>query len=106
MQLLEVRKIAWRLNIRDHGMRKTDLIRSIQRAENNMDCYGTERVKCCQEKACLWRKDCAAVVRIRKPMPNLDALRLDRNKPSGRGMLMISHNFLSKIEHDRGWTET
>jgi hypothetical protein len=106
MQLVKVREIACRLNIRDCGMDKTNLIRSIQRAENNRDCYGTERAKCCQEKACLWRKDCMSLVRTRKPLLKLDGLCLNRNKPAGRGISMISHNFLSKNKQDRRQAKT
>ena len=105
MQLVKVREIACRLKLEDHGMGKTDLIRRIQRAENNLDCYGSERVKYCQEKDCLWRVDCEGLVRS-KLIPNFDALRLDRKKPASRGISMISDNFLSKTKQDRRWTET
>ena len=58
MNLNEIKKMAKDMNIAINGMKKTDLIRSIQRAENNIDCYGTDRAEICYEDTCLWRKDC------------------------------------------------
>jgi hypothetical protein len=46
------------LKINTYRMKKTDLIRCIQRVENNLECYGTSRVDFCNEKGCLWRSDC------------------------------------------------
>jgi hypothetical protein len=42
-------------------MKKTDIIKAIQRGEKNIECYGTERVYICQEEACLWKSDCMAL---------------------------------------------
>jgi hypothetical protein len=47
-------------------MKKTDVIRAIQRAENNIECYGTQRVDMCDEDACLWRNDCISLDQARK----------------------------------------
>jgi len=49
------------LGISTFRMKKVDIIRAIQRAENNMDCYATERVEYCNEESCLWRADCMAM---------------------------------------------
>lgn len=38
-------------------MKKTDVIHAIQRKENNMDCYGTNRVDYCEEEGCLWKSE-------------------------------------------------
>ncbi len=38
--------------------RKTEIIRAIQQAERNQICFGTDRVKVCNLKSCLWREDC------------------------------------------------
>jgi hypothetical protein len=61
MNFNEIRKMAKNMNITAHGMKKIDLIRSIQRAENNTDCYGTDRVETCYEDTCLWRDDCLSL---------------------------------------------
>jgi hypothetical protein len=42
-------------------MKKTDMIRTIQREEHNFDCYATERVHHCEEPTCLWRRDCLSM---------------------------------------------
>jgi len=49
------------MGINTYRMKKTDIIRSIQRGEHNIDCYGTERVRECREDSCLWRSDCVAL---------------------------------------------
>jgi hypothetical protein len=36
--------MAKAMGINTYGMKKTEVIRSIQRAEHNIDCYGTDRV--------------------------------------------------------------
>jgi hypothetical protein len=58
MKLNGIRKMAKVMGINSSGMHKIELIRTIQRAEHNFDCYGTERVGRCQEMQCLWRSDC------------------------------------------------
>lgn len=60
MDMNQVRKMAKGQNINTKGMRKRDMIRSIQRAESNYDCFGTLRMEYCNEKKCLWREDCLA----------------------------------------------
>ena len=58
MKFNDLRKMAKRLGINTYRMKKADVIRSIQRAENNPDCYGTDRINVCNEETCLWRPDC------------------------------------------------
>ena len=58
MNFNEIRTMAKDMGINTNKMKKTEIIRSIQRGENNIDCYGTERVQNCQEDACLWRQEC------------------------------------------------
>ena len=58
MNFQDIRKMAMAMDLKTHRMKKTALILAIQRAESNMDCYGSERVDSCQEDACLWRRDC------------------------------------------------
>lgn len=61
MKYNEIRAIACDLGIHTYRKKKTDIIRGIQKAENNIACYGTERVETCNEEACLWRSDCLAL---------------------------------------------
>ncbi|UCG81458.1 MAG: hypothetical protein JSV60_04040 [Desulfobacterales bacterium] len=61
MRFQEIRGIAKEMGIGTYRMNKTDIIQAIQREENNIECYATERVYICQEEACLWRGDCLTV---------------------------------------------
>ena len=58
MKFNEIRKMAKGMQINTYRMKKTDIIRAIQKVENNIECYGTERIKNCNEDKCLWRNDC------------------------------------------------
>ena len=58
MRLTEIRKIAKKRGIKTLGkFKKLELIRIIQRAEGNFDCFGTA-MNYCDQLNCLWRKDC------------------------------------------------
>lgn len=61
MRFQDIQKMAKSMNINTYRMKKTDLIRAIQSAENNIPCYGTERIVSCYEESCSWRKDCLAL---------------------------------------------
>jgi hypothetical protein len=61
MNFNEIKKMAKGMGINTYGMKKVEVIRSIQRAENNIDCYGTDRVETCDENECLWRDDCLSL---------------------------------------------
>jgi len=63
MNFNEIRSKAKKLGINTQRMKKTELIQAIQRAENNMDCFGTDRVNHCGENSCLWRPDCLSLNR-------------------------------------------
>ena len=70
MELKEIRSIARKRGIPYAGMVKEDLIRAIQRAEGNFDCYGTATEEECDQEGCLWREDCfaaSATAEIREP---------------------------------------
>ena len=58
-KLREVRTIARKMGIDTRNVTLSELIRAIQRAEGNKDCYGSAQVLTCGEKDCLWREDCA-----------------------------------------------
>lgn len=54
----EIRAMAKALGIPSFGKTKTELIRSIQRAEGNFDCYATAASGYCDQTACRWHADC------------------------------------------------
>lgn len=66
MHINDVRKIAKKMSVNTYRMGKLDIIRAIQRAENNPECFGTDRVFLCGENKCLWRADCEVYVRKMK----------------------------------------
>jgi hypothetical protein len=57
MTVKELRAIAKDLGIRTNNLRKAELIRAIQLAEGNFDCFGTAE-DYCDQLNCLFRKDC------------------------------------------------
>jgi hypothetical protein len=57
----EIQKMAKKMGINTYQMKKNDIILAIQRAENNIECFGTVRVEYCQELSCLWREDCVSL---------------------------------------------
>jgi len=57
MTITELRIIAKDLGIRTSSLRKPELIKAIQLAEGNFDCFGTTDDYCDQPN-CLFRKDC------------------------------------------------
>lgn len=58
MKLQEIKSVAKRTGVSAGKMKKTELIRSIQRAEGNRDCYATAYVNECNQMNCIWRADC------------------------------------------------
>lgn len=60
MKLKDIKKIAKELGINDINMKKEDLIRAIQVAEGNFDCFGTNLSNDCSQADCLWKKNCSA----------------------------------------------
>jgi hypothetical protein len=57
MTLRELQKLAKQLGLNPGKIRKVELIKAIQRAEGNFDCFGTAKDYCDQPN-CLFREDC------------------------------------------------
>ena len=58
MELKELKGKARNLGIRPKiGMKKENLVRSIQTAEGNFPCFGTAK-DYCDQPACSWRNNC------------------------------------------------
>jgi hypothetical protein len=57
MKMNDVVKRAKKLGIKAKAVKKGDLIRQIQRAEGNFDCFGTA-VDFCDQWKCCFREDC------------------------------------------------
>ena len=58
MKLDEIKEIAKKHNIKVGKMKKADLVRAIQQAENNDICFETGQANTCGQQDCLWREDC------------------------------------------------
>lgn len=58
MNLKEVKEKAKELGILPKTLKKAELIREIQKAENNHPCFGLAISSPCDQLNCLWRKDC------------------------------------------------
>jgi hypothetical protein len=61
MNLKDVRDMAKEKGIKAGKMKKEEIIRSIQRAEGNFDCFGSAFSGECTQEGCLWRADCLGV---------------------------------------------
>ena len=61
MKIQAIREIAKKKGVTAGKMEKTDLVRAIQRAEGNRDCFATQYVRECNQNSCLWRNDCLKV---------------------------------------------
>ncbi len=67
MELWRIRKIAKRMGVGNRwGLGKPELVRAIQRAEGNFDCFGSAMEGVCDQEACLWRQDCFAEAAVGK----------------------------------------
>ena len=58
MTMDELRMIARERGIKSGKLKKSDLIRAIQREEGNSDCFGKESSTACSQAGCLWHGDC------------------------------------------------
>jgi hypothetical protein len=58
MTLKEVKERARNYDIKVGKMKKDEIVRTIQRAEGNFDCFGTALSGNCSQEDCLWRRDC------------------------------------------------
>ena len=57
MTVKQLRAMAKELGIKTSNLRKSELIKSIQRAEGNFDCFGTAE-NYCDQTHCLFLSDC------------------------------------------------
>ena len=59
MKLDDIKEIAKQHNIKAGRMKKAELVRTIQEAENNDACFETGMADNCGQESCLWREECA-----------------------------------------------
>lgn len=58
MKMQDVKEIAKDRGVKAGTMKKVELIKTIQRAEGNEDCFGEKKAEACGQDQCLWREDC------------------------------------------------
>lgn len=58
MKLQEIKEIAQQMEITVGRMKKSELIREIQRKEGNRQCFDTGQAGQCGQDGCLWMGDC------------------------------------------------
>ena len=58
MNMTQIKSIAKEQGIKPGKLRKTELIRTIQAAEGNPQCFNTNFSAECGQEECLWREDC------------------------------------------------
>jgi hypothetical protein len=69
MQMKKIKDIAKTKGVVPGEMGRIDVIRAIQRAEGNSDCFATMHVNDCKQTNCLWRVDCQAEVMAQADVP-------------------------------------
>jgi hypothetical protein len=62
MRIQEIRELAKGKGIGVGKLKKTELVRAIQRAEGYSDCFATPYVHECNQHHCLWREDCMKAI--------------------------------------------
>lgn len=58
MDMEQIKEVAKDRGVKPGKLKKVELIRAIQAAEGNPQCFGTEQIERCGELGCLWREDC------------------------------------------------
>ena len=58
MKMAEVISVAKQKGVNPVGKKKQDLIRLIQQAEKNRDCFNRGESTTCGQTGCAWRGDC------------------------------------------------
>ena len=58
MNMQEIREIAKNCGLKPGRLTKIDLVRQIQKAEGNFDCFATALDGVCDQTGCLWREEC------------------------------------------------
>ncbi|MBM4140696.1 MAG: SAP domain-containing protein [Nitrospira sp.] len=58
MTMKQIKDIAKEKGVKVGNMKKDNIIRAIQRAEGNFDCFGTAVAGVCDQLNCVWKDDC------------------------------------------------
>ena len=58
MHMQSIRSIAKEFGLKTGKQTKVELVRNIQQAEGNFDCFATATAGTCDQQDCMWREDC------------------------------------------------
>ena len=58
MTIKEIQVIAKKMGLKAAKMKKVELVRTIQKAEENTPCFQTGVANSCGQANCLWLSDC------------------------------------------------
>jgi len=58
MTIKEIQVIAKKMGLKAAKMKKVELVRTIQKAEENTPCFQTGAANSCGQANCLWLSDC------------------------------------------------
>jgi hypothetical protein len=58
MTFVEIKRIATERGIKVGGVKKADIVRSIQNQEGNVPCFATGKARECGQVHCLWVSAC------------------------------------------------
>ena len=58
MTVKEIRSIAKKMGLKSYKMKKVELVRMIQKSEENTPCFQTGTASSCGQENCLWLSDC------------------------------------------------
>jgi hypothetical protein len=59
MKMSDIQGIARERGVTPGRLAKVDLVRTLQQAEGNADCFQAGQVDSCGQEGCLWRAACA-----------------------------------------------
>lgn len=58
MNMEQIKAVAKDRGVKVGRMKKVALVRAIQQAEGNPECFATAQAGRCGQQECLWREDC------------------------------------------------
>ena len=58
MKISEIKEIARQCNVKVGKATKSELVRAIQQAEGNQQCFASRLSGVCGQHCCAWREDC------------------------------------------------
>jgi len=58
MNMQEIKAFAKERGVKSGNLKKIELVRALQAAEGNEQCFATGKAQECGQEECLWKADC------------------------------------------------